>query len=79
MPSAAKPQTKIPTRQTKAGEYTIYRAGLEWDLTDPIVIESSDASHRDDYLDHSAAAALATEASPCWVSRRLPASARSST
>lgn len=42
MPSAAKLQTKILTRQTKPGEYKVYRAGLEWDLTDPIVIESSD-------------------------------------
>jgi superfamily II DNA or RNA helicase len=42
MPSAAKLQTKILTRQTKAGEYRVYRAGLEWDLTDPIVIESSE-------------------------------------
>jgi superfamily II DNA or RNA helicase len=42
MPSAAKVQTKILTRQTKPGEYEVYRAGLEWDLTDPIVIESSD-------------------------------------
>jgi superfamily II DNA or RNA helicase len=42
MPSAPKLQTKILTRQTKPGEYKVYRAGLEWDLTDPIVIESSD-------------------------------------
>jgi SNF2 family DNA or RNA helicase len=41
MPSA-KLQTKILTRQAKPGEYQVYRAGLEWDLTDPIVIESSD-------------------------------------
>ena len=42
MPPAAKLQTRILTRQTKSGEYKIYRAGLEWDLTDPIVIESSE-------------------------------------
>ena len=42
MRSATKLQTKILTRQSKPGEYNVYRAGLEWDLTDPIVIESSD-------------------------------------
>ena len=42
MPAVAKFQTKILTQQTKPGEYKVYRAGLEWDLTDPIVIESSD-------------------------------------
>jgi SNF2 family DNA or RNA helicase len=42
MSTAANLQTKILTRQSKPGEYDVYRAGLEWDLTDPIVIESSD-------------------------------------
>jgi superfamily II DNA or RNA helicase len=37
---AAKLHTKILTRQAKPGGYKVYRAGLEWDLTDPIVIES---------------------------------------
>src|SRR6476661_7641004 len=32
-------QAKILRRQTTPGEYRVYRAGLEWDLTDPIVIE----------------------------------------
>jgi ERCC4-related helicase len=42
MPPVAKLQTKILTRQGKPGEYKVYRAGLEWDLTDPIVIESAE-------------------------------------
>src|SRR3984893_5753179 len=42
MSPVAKLQTKILTRQAKPGEYEVYRAGLEWDLTDPIVIESSE-------------------------------------
>jgi superfamily II DNA or RNA helicase len=42
MPPAAKLQTKILTRQTNPGDYKVYRAGLEWDLTDPIVIESAE-------------------------------------
>jgi superfamily II DNA or RNA helicase len=42
MTAAAKIQTKILTRETTPGEYKVYRAGLEWDLTDPIVIESAD-------------------------------------
>ncbi|MCC6983080.1 MAG: DEAD/DEAH box helicase [Bauldia sp.] len=33
-------QAKILRRQTKPGEYKVYKAALEWDLTDPIVIES---------------------------------------
>ena len=33
-------QTKILRRQTTLEEYRTYRAGLEWDLTDPIVIET---------------------------------------
>ena len=32
-------QTKILRRKTTPEEYRVYRAGLEWDLTDPIVIE----------------------------------------
>src|ERR1700720_2488682 len=35
-------QTRLLSRQAKPGEYEVYRAGLEWDLTDPIVIESSE-------------------------------------
>ena len=42
MTAVTKLQTRILTRQSKPGEYKVYRAGLEWDLTDPIVIESSD-------------------------------------
>ena len=42
MSTAANLQTKILTRQSKPGEYNVYRAGLEWDLTDPIVIDGSD-------------------------------------
>jgi SNF2 family DNA or RNA helicase len=33
-------QGKILRRETVPDEYQVYRAGLEWDLTDPIVIES---------------------------------------
>jgi len=33
-------QTKILRRKTSTEEYRIYRAGLEWNLTDPIVIEN---------------------------------------
>jgi SNF2 family DNA or RNA helicase len=42
MPSATKLNTRILTRQTERGDYEIYRAALEWDLTDPIVIQSSE-------------------------------------
>jgi superfamily II DNA or RNA helicase len=42
MPSATAIQTRILTRQAQPGGYNVYRAGLEWDLTDPIVIESSE-------------------------------------
>src|SRR5215470_9300134 len=41
-PAAAKLQTKTLTRQAQAGEYKVYSAGLEWDLTDTIVIDSAD-------------------------------------
>src|SRR5882672_7993558 len=33
-------QTRILRRKTMPEEYRVYRAGLEWDLTDPIVIET---------------------------------------
>jgi hypothetical protein len=33
-------QTKILRRSAVADEYKLYRAALEWDLTDPIVIET---------------------------------------
>jgi len=32
-------QTKVLRRKTTPEEYRVYRAGLEWDLADPIVIE----------------------------------------
>src|SRR6185437_187684 len=35
-------QSKILRRRKSPTEYAIYRAGLEWDLEDPIVIESQD-------------------------------------
>lgn len=35
-------QTKILRRARSPGEYAVYRAALEWGLTDPIVIESRD-------------------------------------
>jgi superfamily II DNA or RNA helicase len=37
--SSSQLQTKILRRKTTPEEYRVYRAGLEWDLTDPIVIE----------------------------------------
>jgi hypothetical protein len=39
MPPATTFQSKILTREAEPGDYAIYRAGLEWDLSDPIVIE----------------------------------------
>lgn len=36
---SAQIQTKILRRKTTPDEYRVYRAGLEWDLTDPIVVE----------------------------------------
>ncbi|MCB9773486.1 MAG: DEAD/DEAH box helicase [Nitrospiraceae bacterium] len=39
MVSSSNFQTKILRRKTSPEEYRVYRAGLEWDLTDPIVIE----------------------------------------
>lgn len=35
-------RAKILSRGSKPDDYRIYRAGLEWDLTDPIVIESAE-------------------------------------
>lgn len=35
-------RTKILTRSSSPQEYRLYRAGLEWDLADPIVIESAE-------------------------------------
>ena len=42
MSTVGKVQTKILTREANPGQYNVYRAGLEWDLTDPIVIKNSD-------------------------------------
>jgi SNF2 family DNA or RNA helicase len=39
MDVASEFQSKILSRQRTPDEYRVYRAGLEWDLTDPIVIE----------------------------------------
>jgi SNF2 family DNA or RNA helicase len=33
---------KVLRRSSSPDEFRIYRAGLEWDLTDPIVIESAE-------------------------------------
>ncbi|MDQ5988440.1 MAG: RNA polymerase-associated protein RapA [Syntrophus sp. SKADARSKE-3] len=38
--SSSNIQTKILRHATSAEEYKLYRAGLEWDLTDPIIIET---------------------------------------
>src|SRR5437588_9921424 len=38
--SSSEFQTKILRRSVVPDEYELYRAALEWDLTDPIVIES---------------------------------------
>ena len=40
--SSAVLQTKILRRETSREEYRVYRAGLEWGLTDSIVIEKAD-------------------------------------
>jgi len=40
--SSSQLQTKILRRKTTPEEYRVYRAALEWDLTDPIVIETRD-------------------------------------
>lgn len=42
MGSGQKLQTKILRRAKSSGEYTVYRAALEWGLTDPIVLDSRD-------------------------------------
>src|SRR3984893_16683151 len=39
-PSSSEFQTKIVRRSVIPDEYKLYRAALEWDLTDPIVIET---------------------------------------
>jgi superfamily II DNA or RNA helicase len=56
MPSIARLQTRILTRQSQPGAYKVYRAGLEWDLTDPIVVESAE-----DF-----------RSTPCWHDRLKP-------
>src|SRR6516162_2182278 len=38
--SSSEFQTKILRRSADPAEYKVYRAALEWDLTDPIVIET---------------------------------------
>jgi superfamily II DNA or RNA helicase len=42
MDAAAEFQSKILSRKRAPEEYRVYRAGLEWDLTDPIVIERAE-------------------------------------
>jgi len=42
MVESAQFQSKILRRKTTPDEYRVYRAGLEWDLADPIIIETSD-------------------------------------
>lgn len=42
MESTTKFQMKPLSRLGRPADYAIYRAGLEWDLTDPIVIESKE-------------------------------------
>lgn len=42
MASAQGLQTKILRRAKSSEDYSVYRAALEWGLTDPIVIESRD-------------------------------------
>lgn len=42
MASSPQFQSKILRRKTTPDEYRTYRAALEWDLTDPIIIESRD-------------------------------------
>jgi len=38
--SSSNIQTRVLRRKTTPDEYKVYRAGLEWDLTEPIIIES---------------------------------------
>ena len=35
-------RSRILTQGKGPGDYAVYRAGLEWDLTDPIVIEGEE-------------------------------------
>ena len=42
MSTASEFRTKLLSRRTGQDDYKVYRAGLEWDLTDPIVIESAE-------------------------------------
>jgi SNF2 family DNA or RNA helicase len=42
MDTASDFQSKILSRKRTPEEYRVYRAGLEWDLTDPIVIERAE-------------------------------------
>jgi len=42
MDAASDFQSKILSRKRTPEEYRVYRAGLEWDLTDPIVIERAE-------------------------------------
>ena len=42
MPLVTEFQSKVLRRRRSPDEYRVYRAGLEWDLADPIVIENSD-------------------------------------
>src|SRR5689334_17874662 len=42
MSTVSKFQSKILRRGAAQSDYDVYRAALEWDLADPIVIESAD-------------------------------------
>jgi superfamily II DNA or RNA helicase len=42
METASEFKTKILSRKRAPNEYRLYQAGLEWDLTDPIVIERAE-------------------------------------
>jgi superfamily II DNA or RNA helicase len=42
MSAASDIRTKPLTRASATGEYRVYRAGLEWDLTDSIVVDTPD-------------------------------------
>jgi hypothetical protein len=46
MDAASDFQSKILSRKRTPEEYRVYLAGLEWDLTDPIVIERAETSSR---------------------------------
>jgi hypothetical protein len=47
--SASEFQTKVLRRNFVSDEYELYRAALEWDLTDPIVIETRKGSGGDTF------------------------------